>query len=137
MSMFSSICSTRPKNRATFATSAIIGAIAVLGVAIPAAVGETVQPAFSPRNEDPKDYPAGTGRDDTFYACTACHAFKLVAQQGLSRDKWDETFTYMTERHKMPEITGKDRMVMLDYLSTTFGPKVGRSARGWKNPFIN
>ena len=134
---FFSLPSQRSNCRSAVLTSAVIAAITVIGAAMPAAVGQTAQPAFSPRNEDPKDYPAGAGRDDTFYACTACHAFKLVAQQGLSRDKWDETFSYMTERHKMPEITGKDRMVMLDYLSTTFGPKVGRSARGWKNPFIN
>jgi len=37
---------------------------------------------FVPRDENPEDFPAGAGRDDTFFACTACHGFKLIAQQG-------------------------------------------------------
>ena len=39
-------------------------------------------PAFTPSDEKPEDYPAGAGRDETFYACTPCHGFKIVAQQG-------------------------------------------------------
>ena len=42
-------------------------------------------PQFAPRDENPEDFPAGPGRDDTFYACTACHGFKLVAAQGMTR----------------------------------------------------
>ena len=99
--------------------------------------GQTAKPVeFTARDEDPKDFPAGAGRDDTFYGCTACHGFRIVAQQGMSRDRWDETLTYLTVRHKMPDIQGKDREVMLTYLSATYGPKTGRSARGWKNPFM-
>ena len=41
-------------------------------------------PQFTPRDENPEDFPAGPGRDDTFYACTGCHGFKLVAQQGMT-----------------------------------------------------
>ena len=41
----------------------------------------------------PEEFPAGLGRDDTFYACTACHDFKLVTQQGMSRQRWDEILT--------------------------------------------
>ena len=48
------------------------------------------QATFTPRDESPDEFAAGTGRDETFYACTACHNFKLVAAQGLSRAGWDE-----------------------------------------------
>ena len=48
------------------------------------------QTSFTPRDESPEEFVAGAGRDETFYACTACHGFKLVAQQGLTRAQWDE-----------------------------------------------
>lgn len=117
-------------------TALIVVGLALMSGAIAPAFSQTAKPVeFTPRDEDPKDFPAGVGRDDTFYGCTACHGFRLVAQQGLSRERWNETFNYMTERHKMPEIRGKDRELMLDYLAANYGPKTGKSARGWKNPF--
>ena len=42
-----------------------------------------------PADETPEQYPGGENRDDTFYFCTACHGFKIVAQQGMSRGRWD------------------------------------------------
>src|SRR4029079_13744516 len=38
---------------------------------------------FTPRDESPEEFPAGAGREETFYACTACHGFKLISQQGM------------------------------------------------------
>lgn len=43
--------------------------------------------SFTPRDESPEEFPAGAGRDETFYACTACHGFKLVTQQGMNRNR--------------------------------------------------
>jgi mono/diheme cytochrome c family protein len=96
------------------------------------------QPAveFVPSDEAPEDYPEGAGREETFYACTACHGFKLVAQQGQSRRQWDETLDFMTKTHNMPAIEGKDREVVLDYLASKF-PQRPPAARGWQNPFLN
>jgi hypothetical protein len=112
----------------------IVAAVAILAMA--AAHAQTAKPPqFAPRDEDPKEYAAGPGRDDTFYACTACHAFKIVAQQGMTREQWDESLNWMTQRHKMPPITGKDRDVILAYLAANYGPKPDAGARGWKNPF--
>ncbi len=79
-------------------------------------------PAFTPSDEKPEDYPAGTGRDETFYACTPCHGFKLVTQQGQSRRQWDDTLDWMTKRHNMPALDGNQRKIVLDYLE-------------WQNPF--
>jgi mono/diheme cytochrome c family protein len=89
-------------------------------------------PAFTPRDESPADYPAGEGRDKTFYTCTACHGFKLVAQQGQSRRQWDDTLDFMTERHKMPKLENPDRDIILTYLAAQFPP---RQAPGRQNPF--
>ncbi len=77
----------------------------------------------------------GRGREDTFYACTACHGFKLVAQQGQTRRQWDDTLDWMTERHKMPPPRDADRKVILDYLEAAFPPRT--APRGWQNPFQN
>ena len=46
--------------------------------------------AFTPKDERIEDLPEGPGRDETFGLCTACHGYRLVSNQGMTRDKWDE-----------------------------------------------
>ena len=92
-------------------------------------------PQFAPRDENPEDFPAGAGRDDTFYACTACHGFKLIAQQGMSRRQWEESIELMVQRHNMPPLLAKEQQVVLDYLEKTFPPRAPAAGRGWQNPF--
>ncbi|HZA94426.1 MAG TPA: hypothetical protein VE420_17520, partial [Gemmatimonadales bacterium] len=92
-------------------------------------------PAFTPKVEQIEDLPNGPGRDETFGMCTACHGYKLVSNQGMTRDKWDETLTWMTERHGMPDIQGGDRDLILDYLAAHHPPKAPIRAGGFKNPF--
>ncbi len=89
---------------------------------------------FTPRDESPEEFPPGAGRDETFYTCTACHNFKLVAAQGMTRRQWDESLTWMTERHNMPALEGNNRKIVLDYLESTYPPR-GRTG-GWQNPFL-
>ncbi len=93
-------------------------------------------PQFVPSDESPEDYPPGAGRDDTFYSCTACHGFKLVAQQGMSRRQWEESLQLMVDRHGMPPLEAKERQVVLDYLEATFPPRAPAANRGWQNPFL-
>jgi hypothetical protein len=90
---------------------------------------------FTPREESPEEFASGPGREETFYTCTACHNFKLVAQQGMSRRQWDETITTMNEKHNMPKLDDKERAVVLDYLEVAYPPRV--QERGWQNPFLN
>ena len=71
--------------------------------------------------------------EDTFYFCTACHSFKLVAAQGMSRERWNDTLDFMVTRHKMPDVRDQDREKILDYLSSAFPER--RAPRGWQNPF--
>jgi hypothetical protein len=92
------------------------------------------QRTFEPRQEEPEEFPDFPGRDDTFYFCVACHNFKLVAQQGMSRQRWDGTLDLMTERHGMRKLVGKDRELILDYLAKAF-PET-EAPRGWQNPFL-
>jgi hypothetical protein len=112
----------------------LFGLVAAMVVGIGAGA-QSPAPTFTPTDEQPEDLPEGAGRDETFYACTPCHNFKLVAAQGLSRAQWDETLTFMTRRHNMPDIQGADRQRILSYLEQHYPAKPGR-ARGWTNPFL-
>ncbi|MES2197942.1 MAG: hypothetical protein V4517_26265 [Pseudomonadota bacterium] len=93
------------------------------------------QSTFTPREENPEDFPAGAGRDETFYTCTACHGFKLVAQQGMTRAQWDDSINLMIRRHNMPPPDDKDRAVVLNYLEATYPPRAPAARGGWQNPF--
>ena len=60
------------------------------------------------------------GVEATYYACTACHSEMIVAQQGLTRDEWDEMFEWMVEEQGMSEIEEPDRTEILDYLAAHY-----------------
>lgn len=93
------------------------------------------QATFTPRDESPEDFAAGAGRDETFYTCTACHGFKLVAQQGMTRVQWDDSINLMIRRHNMPALDDKDRSVVLNYLEAAYPPRRPADRGGWQNPF--
>ena len=93
----------------------------------------TLAQTFTPSQESPEDYPDGPGREQAFYACVACHGFKIVAQQGQTRRQWEDTIEWMVKRHGMPPLEGELRKTVLDYLETAFPPR--QSPGGWKNPF--
>jgi cytochrome c len=66
--------------------------------------------------------PAGPGREEVFYSCNACHSLMLVTQQGMSRDRWDETLDWMIEEQGMSEFSDDaTRALVLDYLSQHYG----------------
>ncbi len=118
-------------------TAARVARRVLFGLALVAAgTAAAQQPAFTPRDETPEEFAAGAGRDETFYSCTACHNFKLVAQQGMSRRQWDDTIALMTSRHGMPPLDDKDREVILNYLEAAYPPRTP-AGRGWQNPFLN
>ena len=89
--------------------------------------------AQSPPAEQPEDYPDFPGRDATYYFCTACHGFKIVAAQGQTRAQWEATLATMTMRHSMPDVAGDQRRVMLDYLEKAFAPRSAPAGR--QSPF--
>jgi hypothetical protein len=91
---------------------------------------------FTPTDESPDDLPAGNGREETFYACTACHGFKLVSAQGMTRVQWDDSLNWMTARHGMNPLEGADRKLILDYLETHYPPSAPAGGRGSPNPFL-
>ena len=119
----------------TYATRWLLALSLVASVPTAPVQAQGPAPAFTPKDEQIEDLPDGPGRDETFGMCTACHGYKLVSNQGMTRDRWDETLTWMTERHGMPDIQGADRNLILDYLATHHPPKAPTRAGGFKNPF--
>jgi hypothetical protein len=101
-------------------------ALAALAVASVAAAQEVA--------EEPAVFPDGPYRDEVFYLCTACHSSRLVRNQAMSRERWDETLTSMSERHGMPELEGEERAHFLDYLTAHFGPAAMGEQR--RAPFL-
>jgi hypothetical protein len=122
---------------AVLAFQRIAGAMAlaaalVLGL-LPVGEGAAQGKRTRPAEEAPEQYPDHPNRDDAFYFCTACHSFKLVAAQSMSRERWDESLTFMVKRHNMPDVQGEDRRKILDYLEKAFPERA--NPRGWQNPF--
>jgi mono/diheme cytochrome c family protein len=116
--------------------SASVAALALGAAILPVPLlAQGAAPAFVPKDERMEDLPAHPGREETFGFCTACHGYKLVSNQGMSREKWDETLTWMTERHRMPDLQGEDRTVILDYLAQAHPPKAPSRTGGFRNPF--
>jgi hypothetical protein len=115
--------------RRAFAAAALAASIALAN-----AFAQAPNPAVSAREERPEDLPEGPGREETFYLCSACHSFRLVAAQGMTRAQWNDSLSWMTTRHNMADVQGADRELVLDYLSTHYPPRVAPRG-GWRNPF--
>jgi hypothetical protein len=110
--------------RIHFALALAIG----LGVAF-----GSIAAAPDPEVETPEVLPDREGREETFYACTACHSSALIRAQGMSRDAWDRLIDFMQERHNMVPLDAADRKLVVDYLAGAFPP---RRQGGFRNPFL-
>ena len=115
------------------ASAGILRAIVPACIAVLAMCTDAPAQGKPDPEEAPEQYPAHPHRDDTFYFCTACHGFKIIAQQGMSRERWNDTIDFMVSRHNMVDVQGEQRDQILDYLSTAFPER--RAPGGWKNPF--
>ena len=107
-----------------------------LGAAVMLTASLALAQAPAPAEETPEMFPDAPHREEAFYACVACHNFKLVAAQGMGRDKWDETLAWMVSKHKLQTLGDEDRKKVLDYLEASFPPKAPAQQGGWKNPFL-
>ncbi len=104
------------------------------GLAAGAPAAAQAPRAFEPTMERYTDLPEGAGRQETFYACAACHGLAIIRRQSLSRDGWDDMLKLMVTRHGMNEIEAAERGVILDYLARTFPVRTAPGG-GWRNPF--
>ena len=70
------------------------------------------------------------GAQITYDYCTACHSEMIIAQQGQTREGWDEILVWMVEEMGMVEIEEEDRNAILDYLGTYYNPDRPHFPRG-------
>ncbi len=89
----------------------------------PAAAFEPPSPFLSrpPVGERSADLPQGEGRDLVATICAACHSLRMVTQQRLSRQRWDELIDWMVAEQGMAELDADTRRTVLDYLATHLG----------------
>jgi len=57
--------------------------------------------------------------------CTGCHSGKLITQNRLSKDGWQETIRWMQKTQNLWDL-GEDEKIIVDYLSKNYAP----SAKG-------
>lgn len=58
--------------------------------------------------------------------CTACHSAKLVTQNRMTREGWEQTIRWMQKTQNLWDL-GPNEAVILDYLATHYAPeKKGR-----------
>ncbi|MGP1355847.1 aldehyde dehydrogenase [Roseicyclus sp.] len=62
------------------------------------------------------------GAQITYDLCTICHSEMIIAQQGQTREGWDEILVWMVEDMGMAELHEEDRAQILDYLATHYNP---------------
>ena len=61
--------------------------------------------------------PSALGGEEVVIFCAPCHSLKLVAQQGLSRNDWEETIQWMYDEQGMERMELADHELVLNYLS--------------------
>ena len=66
------------------------------------------------------ELPNGPARKVVLKSCTVCHGLDPYATKAMDRAGWDALVTSM--KTKGAVISDEDQSVLLDYLSTTFGP---------------
>ncbi len=74
--------------------------------------------------------PEGPGKALVEANCQTCHSLKLVVQQSLSRERWDETLTWMQKHHKLRQFEAEERRQILDYLAAKLGPSASDRSLG-------
>lgn len=85
--------------------------------------------------ETAEQLPDFKGREETFGYCIGCHSFRVVGRQGMDRTRWDETLTFMAEKHNMPAPDPETRELLLDYLSQAYPANATARPGGWVSPF--
>jgi hypothetical protein len=108
------------------------GAAAIAAALVLATAG--LAQDFRPRPPAIEDLPEGPGREETFYACTACHGLDLIKAQKMDAAGWERTIDYMIDTHGMFTPDPDHRALIVNYLATAF--PAGAPGQQYDNPFL-
>ncbi len=67
------------------------------------------QNGFTRARKARRSSPRAPARDETFYACTACHGFSAGGAAGHDARAVGDSINLMIRRHNMPPLADKDR----------------------------
>ena len=67
--------------------------------------------------------PKDKHRDFIFMNCIRCHSDKIICQQNLNKKRWDQTITWMEEKHNLVINPPNIRPQIISYLHKHFGEK--------------
>ena len=65
--------------------------------------------------------PKGPHLDVVEDTCTACHSAAIILQNRMSRQRWDETITWMQDEQGLMDLSPETRKQILDYLESVRG----------------
>jgi hypothetical protein len=74
--------------------------------------------------DDFTEMPDEVGRLEVFVECSRCHSMQIVNQQGLPRSAWEKLMVWMVEEQGMTAMQEDKEMLVVDYLSKHYAPKV-------------
>lgn len=108
-------------------SKAHLGFAIVLGAifALNAALAQTTVTDAEGRSEviyDVGIFHPAPGAQITYDLCTICHSEMIIAQQGQTREGWDDILVWMVEEMGMSELLPEERDQVLDYLGTYYNP---------------
>lgn len=86
-----------------------------------AAPVDRLDPAQIDRTDVANGLVKAPGRELLLAHCTACHSTALITQNRMTRQRWDDTITWMQETQRLWPIPPADRARILDYLELTQG----------------
>ncbi len=65
----------------------------------------------------------GEGRDLVLENCTGCHSTAIILQNNMSRERWNDTITWMQEKQGLRKLSPEVLEGILAYLEKTQGPR--------------
>ncbi len=68
-----------------------------------------------------EDLPPGPNRELVMANCLACHSAKLILQNRMTRQRWDEKISWMQKTQNLWPLSKEVRSKILDYLETVQG----------------
>ncbi|MFL2770139.1 MAG: hypothetical protein ACJZ9F_03930 [Rhodospirillaceae bacterium] len=79
-------------------------------------------PALAAESADLAVMAEGEAKDFVYLLCADCHSMQHVLAQGYTRSSWREALERMTLEFGMAELSKVETDLVLDYLSTNYGP---------------